>query len=110
MTPTKTEEDLLFEIHKDCFYINTKFLKIFGPITALFLTNLLEKHNQCDTINGVFCLTHKEQMRELSLSEHQIRRCKRTLKEKGIISTKMKGIPAKEYYTINQAALINFVA
>jgi len=86
--------------------VHKKLLKVFGPQKAIFISNLIEKHNALLRSNsldetGGFYLTHKTQMEDLGISEYTLLKCKNEFKTAGIIATYMKGLPAKEYYKID---------
>ena len=86
--------------------INKKILKRFGPETAVFLSNLADKfkyfkENGKLTQDNAFFLTYEEQSQQTGMSEHQLRKCKKTLVEKGILWTEKRGVPAKEFYWID---------
>jgi len=52
----------------------------------------------------------RELMEETTLTERQIRTSKNNLKKLGLISTKLKGIPAKLYYTVNIDKIIEILS
>ena len=64
---------------------------------------LMDKHiryfleNKLDS-DGFFPLKHSEITKATRIKEYTIRKCKKTLKNEGILETKMKGFPPVEYY------------
>lgn len=90
--------------------INKRLLKFAGPATAIFLSNLIDKykyfkyHRKDEA--GWFFQTHEWQMEATGLTERSIRKCKKQLIAAKVLTTKWKGVPAKEWYKINVAQLI----
>jgi hypothetical protein len=95
------------------FNINKSLLKRFGPEVAIYLTNLIDKlsyfaKRKMLKEDGSFFLTHKQQMEQTGIqSEHLLRKAKNVLKEEGILTTRMIGIPSKEFYNLNLLAFTN---
>lgn len=104
---TEDEEAYMLEIlSSDAYFtINKKLLAHYGPNTAVFLTNLIDKYkyfSQRDMLkDGWFFAIYENQTNELGLSTHLLRKCKSQLIEDNIIETKMKGVPAKEWYRLH---------
>ena len=90
--------------------VNKKLIKQFGPDTAIFLSNLIDKYKYFQDkqilIEDGFYITHKKLIEEYGFTDRGIRNCKTSLKTKGLIETKLIGIPPKEYYYINWEELI----
>jgi len=90
--------------------VNKKSIKQFGPDTAIFLSNLIDKYKYFQDkqilIEDGFYITHKKLIEEYGFTDRGIRNCKTSLKTKGLIETKLIGIPPKEYYYINWEELI----
>lgn len=93
--------------------INKKLLKKLGPIKAIFLENLVDKYKYWkdkDMLNDdSFFLTHEEQIEQTGMNEYQIRECKKYMIELGLLKTSMKGIPAKEHYTLDFERLVDIL-
>jgi hypothetical protein len=94
--------------------VNKKLLIHYGPDTAIYLSNLVDKYRYYKSKNELidenwFYLKHEKQMNELGLTERRIRNCKAILKKDEIIQTKFIGLPAKEYYFINWNNILNFL-
>ena len=92
--------------------VNKHLLSHFGPNVTVFLSNLIDKYRYFliqEKLNGdgSFFLTHEDQIEQTGMSEYDIRKCKKILMEKGIISTYMSGLPPKEFYLLNIDNLIN---
>lgn len=93
--------------------VNKKSIKQFGPDTAIFLSNLIDKYKYFQDkqilIEDGFYITHKKLIEEYGFTDRGIRNCKTSLKTKGLIETKLIGIPPKEYYYINWEELIKSI-
>lgn len=93
--------------------INKNLLKKLGPIKAIFLENLVDKYKYWKDKGMLdddsFFLTHEDQMEQTGMSEYQIRECKKYMIELGILKTSMKGIPAKEHYTLDFECLVDLI-
>ena len=93
--------------------VNKKLIKQFGPDTAIFLSNLIDKYKYFQDkqilIEDGFYITHKKLIEEYGFTDRGIRNCKTSLKTKSIIETKLIGIPPKEYYYINWEELIKSI-
>lgn len=113
--------DKQIELHKSYRHSHSNFLSInkvilarYGLITAGILSNLRDKNEywlnrpeKC--LDGWFFHTLAEQSMILGLSEYQIRTHRKILIDDGIVITKMKGIPPKELYRINEDILHEIV-
>ena len=101
------KETLLIELlRSDGFLaVNKKLIKHVGLVPAVLLSNYIDKHvyfrKQHPENNGWFFLTYHNISEQLGLSAHQIRKAKKQLVENRYISTEMRGIPPKEWYTIH---------
>lgn len=93
--------------------INKKLLTCFGPEIAIYISNLIDKYKYFikheKSKNDWFYLIHNQQMEQTGLTITRIRTCKKVLKEKHILRTKMKGFPPKEYFQINFSALLDII-
>jgi hypothetical protein len=103
----KHMEFLVIEAFKSTGYliINKTLIKKFGLVTAVILSNFIDKYIYFKTHNpendGWFYLTHESQMKQLGLGEHSIIKSKHELQ-------KMGGIPNYEYYHINFSVLSTY--
>ena len=92
--------------------INKKLIQKVGIIKAAYITNLVDKYKYFRdrgmlTEDGGFYLTYEEQTKQLGLSEHQLRTCKKEFIEAGVLRTEMRGIPRKEFYFIDFGELLS---
>jgi hypothetical protein len=104
---------------------NDQFFTLYKPLlracgkagrldAAIFLTNIVDKlryfaSNDMLDEDGGFFLTHECQTDELGVSEKVLRRLKKFWTSNGVLSTKFKGAPAKEFYYIDPDALAVFL-
>lgn len=102
-----SKEDKYLEFSRAGYLaVNKNFIKAFGALEAVFISNLISQFLCLQKIGeltpeGTFFHTHQKQIKELNISENIIRKLKKFFIEKGILETKMKGLPIKEYYKIN---------
>ena len=108
-------EFLTIEAFKSTGYliVNKTLIKQFGLIPSVLLSNYIDKHiyfrEKFPDNDGWFFLTHKNQIDQLGLAEYSIRKYKTYLKDKGILQTMKKGIPAKEWYKIDFQKLVGYL-
>ena len=85
--------------------VNKTLIKQFGLITAVLLSNYIDKHvyfrKKYPDNNGWFYLTHEQQMEQLGIKEHSLRKCKKELVAIDLLTIERRGIPAREWYKIN---------
>jgi hypothetical protein len=109
---TQIQESLAIEAFKSSGFlvVNKTLIRNLGLIPAILLSNYIDKYTyfkeKTPENDGWFYLTHEQQMDQLGIGEFLIRRYKNVLKEKGILITKTKGIPSKEWMRIDFTALI----
>jgi hypothetical protein len=93
--------------------INKKLLIHYGPEIAIYISNLIEKYKyfiKREKIkNDWFYLIHDHQIEQTGLTITKIRTCKKVLKKRHILRTKMKGFPPKEYFQINFSELLGII-
>ena len=92
--------------------INKKLIQKVGIIKAAYIMNLVDKYKYFRdrgmlTGDGGFFLTYEEQTKQLGLSKHQLRTCKKEFIEAGVLRTKMRGVPRKEFYFIDFGELLS---
>ena len=88
-------------------YICNAILRNYGAIKATVLATIMDR---CfPKMDEWFVFPHKEQMKILNLSEYHIRECKKFFIQHNIITTQIKGMPAKEWYLFNPEAFQQFV-
>lgn len=108
MKSTEKIENIVYHIISDSAYllVNKKLIYTFGLEPAVFLSNLisnyfyLKEKNQLKN-NEWFYMINEQQSNEIGISIFALRKCKKQLKEFGIIDTKLMDLPAKEFYKIN---------
>jgi len=112
--PNKRDQIIALELFRSSAFliVNKNLLKAWGPAKTVFLENLIDKYKywvdrRMIQPDGSFFLTHEDQCKQTGLGEHQVRECKRELINMGVLQTKMKGLPAKEYYRIDFSKLLN---
>lgn len=104
---------LALEAFKSTGYliVNKTLIKKFGLVKASILSNYVDKYqyflNKYDWFRGEFFLKHSDIMEQLNIKEPTIRVAKKEFIELGILSTRMKGTPAKEWIQINFQTLIS---
>ena len=86
--------------------INKQLIQTLGLKTAVYVSNLIDKYlyfmeNNKLQKDGSFYLTHDQQKDQTGLSMRDIILQKRRLKEQGILTTSMEGVPAKEFYKLD---------
>jgi hypothetical protein len=93
--------------------VNKTLIKRLGLLPATVLSNYIEKYayfkEHYAECNGWFFLTHAKQIEQLNVSEATIIRCKNYLKEQNILLTERRGLPAKEWYSINFKELVTLL-
>lgn len=96
------------------FSVNKKLCKALGLKAAAMIGNMINKLRYFTsqgqlTEDGEFFLTNESQSEEIGLSIHEIRETKKKLMSLGILQSKMKGLPVKEYFKIDLDKLIEIV-
>lgn len=86
--------------------VNKEVLSTFGPYTALFLSNLIDKFYKNGNGHEVIYPLEK-QSKDTGMSVYILRKCKKELIKAGIIKTYTKDIPAKEIYVLDLEILYN---
>jgi len=98
---------ILAAYNKDAFFqINKNLIQVYGFNLAAYISVLVSKLGYYDSINklkfGGFFFSHEKQLAEcVGLSDHAIRKYKKTLIESGLLKIKKVGLPYKEYYILN---------
>lgn len=92
------------------FFVGDPLIRALNAPRALYIANLL--HVYLCALNagklddeGMFPYLIPDQKEDTGLPLHAVRRAKKYFTRCGVITTKFKGIPAKEYYLINLSAL-----
>ena len=93
--------------------VNKQLAKQVGLKGAVLLADLISKEEYfiANGMNdGWFFNTEANIERDTTLTSYQQRKVLKTLKKYEIIETKRKGIPAKQYFKINEANLLNILS
>ena len=93
--------------------VNKQLAKQVGLKGAVLLADLISKEEYFITngmTDGWFFNTEANIERDTTLTSYQQRKCLKTLKKYEIIETKRKGIPAKQYFKINEANLLKILS
>ena len=118
MLYSMTEEDRnsVLEILSTNSYLslNKKLLAVCGPEITVYLGNLVDKYKyflkkNMITEDGGFYLIHEDQTAQTGMTEYQLRRCKKILKDLNLLRTEKRGIPSKEFYFLNFTELKTFL-
>jgi hypothetical protein len=113
MAEQQTQLIALEAFSSDSFLsINKQLLSKYGPELTIYLCNLIDKMNYFLHTNKLgedlsFFLTHADQEVHTGMNDYQLRKCKKKLKEMGILYTEMRGIPPKEFYTLDLEKIVN---
>ena len=92
--------------------LNKKLSKHLGLNCAVLLADLISKEEyfiQNGMSDGWFFNTEKNIEEDTTLNPYQQRKCLKTLKNEGIIEVKRMGIPAKQYFKINEEQVIEIL-
>lgn len=94
--------------------ISKPITKIVGVETSLLLSDLVTKHeyfNKRKELDkeGYFFNTADNIQDDTTLSPHKQRKAITLLKEFGLIETKLKGVPAKLWYNINDTCIYTLI-
>ena len=93
--------------------VNKQLAKQVGLKGAVLLADLISKEEYFianGMTDGWFFNTEANIERDTTLTSYQQRKVLKTLKKYGIIETKRKGIPAKQYFKINEANLLKILS
>ena len=93
--------------------INKQLARLVGIEAALFLSDLISKREyfseRGELEDGWFFNTQENIEKDTTLSEFQQRKAISILVEKGFITIKKMGIPAKNHFIINDDLLLNYL-
>ena len=93
--------------------VNKQLAKVIGLKETVLLADLISKEEYFianGMTDGWFFNTEANIERDTTLTSYQQRKCLKTLKKYEIIETKRKGIPAKQYFKINEANLLKILS
>ena len=96
------------------FSFHKKFAKYLGLEEAIILGALINKYQYYFdqgklTEDGMFFCTVNTLYEDTTLSEYKQRKAFKNLEENGIITTDIRGIPAKRYIKLNAENMINIL-
>ena len=94
--------------------VNRILMKEYGLHEALLLGELASEYEYWEaqgqiTEDGYFYSTVENVKENTTLSDSQQRKAITSLKKKGVLDVKLKGIPAKRYFRINESALLELL-
>lgn len=95
------------------FIVNRDLVRNLGLESAVMIGelaseyNYFQKHNEL--IDGWFYSTLENIEERTTLSKYNQNKIINKLKEKGILETKLKGVPARRYIKINEKELANYL-
>ena len=95
-------------LSSSAFIVVNKYLaKQIGINATILLSDLLSKDSYFE--DDWFFNTEQNIQADTSLSPYQQRKALKTLKDKGFVESKRKGVPAKLYYKVNCEQVIKFL-
>jgi len=92
--------------------LNKELAKRVGLKEAVLLADLISKEEYFianGMTDGWFFNTEANIEKDTTLTAYQQRKCLTTLKKEGLIEVKRKGIPAKQYFKINEQLVVKFL-
>ena len=92
--------------------LNKELARQVGLKEAVLLADLISKEEYFianGMTDGWFFNTEDNIYKDTTLTAYQQRRCLTTLKKEGLIEVKRKGIPAKQYFRINEQQVIKLL-
>jgi hypothetical protein len=89
--------------------VNKLMLRAYGPEVAVFMSNLIDKYRYWEEhgklIDGSFYYPYRAQAYDTCTSNKILRKCKEIAVLNKLLTTHLKGSPAREYYEINWQSL-----
>ena len=92
--------------------LNKELARQVGLKEAVLLADLISKEEYFianGMTDGWFFNTESNIEKDTTLTPYQQRRCLKALKDKGLIEVKRKGIPAKQYFKINEQLVVKLL-
>jgi DNA-binding PadR family transcriptional regulator len=92
--------------------LNKQLARQVGLKEAVLLADLISKEEYFianGMTDGWFFNTEANIEDDTTLSPYQQRKCIKTLKEKGLIEVQRRGVPAKQYFKINEQQVVKFL-
>jgi hypothetical protein len=109
------EIDISLLLCQESYWQVNKILGLsIGLVPTILLSDIISKRNYFRNRNeidqdGMFYNTIENLMIDLGLSDYEKRKYEKVLLEKNLITKKIKGIPAKTYYKVNDWNILNFI-
>jgi len=92
--------------------VNKQLAKVIGLKETVLLADLISKEEYFianGMTDGWFFNTEKNIEDDTTLTPFQQRKCLKALRKYGIIETKRRGVPAKQYFKINEQLVVKFL-
>ena len=92
--------------------VNKQLAKVIGLKETVLLADLISKEEYfiaSGMTDGWFFNTEANIEDDTTLTPFQQRKCLKSLRKYGIIETKRRGVPAKQYFKINEQLVIKFL-
>tara|TARA_R110002012_G_scaffold309285_1_gene516199 strand:+ start:208 stop:828 length:621 start_codon:yes stop_codon:yes gene_type:complete len=92
--------------------VNKSLAKQIGLKESVLLADLISKEEYFianGMTDGWFFNTEANIEQDTTLTPYQLRKCIKSLKKFGIIETKRKGVPAKQFFKINEEQVVKFL-
>jgi len=92
--------------------VNKSLAKQIGLKESVLLADLISKEEYFianGMTDGWFFNTEANIEQDTTLTPYQLRKCIKSLKKFGIIETKRRGVPAKQYFKINEEQVVKFL-
>ena len=92
--------------------LNKELARQIGLKEAVLLADLISKEEyfiENGMTDGWFFNTEVNIEKDTTLTPYQQRKCIKSLKKNGIIETKRKGVPAKQYFKVNEELVVKFL-
>ena len=97
---------------KGYLVLNKTLIEKIGLLEAVVLSSYIDKDNYHATkedYDGEFYLTHEKLAKELNVKPYTIKIIKQNLLNLGMIACKRKGLPAKEYISLNYETIFEYI-
>ena len=92
--------------------LNKELANRIGLKEAVLLADLISKEEyfiENGMTDGWFFNTESNIEKDTTLTSYQQRKCIKTLKKEGLIEVKRMGIPAKQFFKINEQLVVKFL-
>jgi hypothetical protein len=92
--------------------VNKSLAKQIGLKESVLLADLISKEEYFianGMTDGWFFNTEANIEQDTTLTPYQLRKCIKSLKKFGILETKRKGVPAKQFFKINEEQVVKFL-